>query len=262
MLGPAEGLRVQLVDVLRARRPRREPAVRGRPPSGRRSAPRCPAPSSARRDRLARPARVAVTCSGRQLAQHRLLLRRRRRVDPRVQPAPRTAPSGRRNRDRVDCPVTAVISAASRPRMMPSLSVVHTVPSRRRNDAPALSSPPKPSDPSSSPGTNHLNPTGTSSSLPAQVRRHAVDHRAADQRLAHRRVGRPAVPVLEQVLDGDGQVVVGVHQPAVGRHDAVPVGVGVVAERHVELVLSARSGRPSRTATSSPCGSCRPSRGS
>ncbi len=45
---------------------------------------------------------------------------------------------------------------------MPSLSVVHTVPSNRRNEAPADSSPPKAIDPSSSPGTNHLNPTGTS----------------------------------------------------------------------------------------------------
>ncbi len=46
---------------------------------------------------------------------------------------------------------------------MPSLSVVHTEPSRRRKDAPALSSPPKPSEPSLRPGTNHLKPTGTSS---------------------------------------------------------------------------------------------------
>ena len=46
--------------------------------------------------------------------------------------------------------------------MMPSLSVVHTEPSRRRNDAPADSSPPKPTEPSSRPGTNHLKPTGTS----------------------------------------------------------------------------------------------------
>src|SRR5262245_30463165 len=40
-------------------------------------------------------------------------------------------------------------STASRSMMIPSLSVVQTVPSRRRNEAPALSSPPKPSDPSS-----------------------------------------------------------------------------------------------------------------
>ncbi len=49
--------------------------------------------------------------------------------------------------------------------MIPSLSVDQTVPSRRRNDAPALSSPPKPSEPSSNPLTNHLKPTGTSTSF-------------------------------------------------------------------------------------------------
>ena len=47
---------------------------------------------------------------------------------------------------------------------MPSLSVVQTLPSWRRKDAPADSSPPNPTDPSSRPGTNHLKPTGTSSS--------------------------------------------------------------------------------------------------
>ena len=62
-------------------------------------------------------------------------------------------------------PVTASISEASNARMMPSLSVVHTEPSLRRNDAPALSSPPKPIDPPTSPSTNHLNPTGTSTSV-------------------------------------------------------------------------------------------------
>src|SRR5260370_1182357 len=49
--------------------------------------------------------------------------------------------------------------------MMPSLSVVHTDPSRRRNDAPADSSPPKPMVPPIRPSTNHLNPTGTSTNL-------------------------------------------------------------------------------------------------
>src|SRR5579883_167482 len=47
----------------------------------------------------------------------------------------------------------------------PSLSVVHTVPSSRKKLAPALSSPPKHHDPSNNPGTNHLNPTGTSENL-------------------------------------------------------------------------------------------------
>ncbi len=54
-------------------------------------------------------------------------------------------------------PVTAVISAASRHMMMPSLSVDHGVPSKRRNSA--LSSPPKPKLPSNRPSTNHLKPT-------------------------------------------------------------------------------------------------------
>ena len=45
---------------------------------------------------------------------------------------------------------------------MPSLSVVQTVPSRRKSDAPALSSPPNASVPLTKPSTNHLNPTGTS----------------------------------------------------------------------------------------------------
>src|SRR5690625_7183737 len=34
----------------------------------------------------------------------------------------------------------------------------------RRNEAPALSSPPKPTEETISPGTNHLKPTGTSNS--------------------------------------------------------------------------------------------------
>src|SRR5258705_480533 len=59
-------------------------------------------------------------------------------------------------------PVRAVISAASRSMMGPSLSVVQTVPSWRRKLAPALSSPPKQHEPSNNPGTNHLKPTGTS----------------------------------------------------------------------------------------------------
>ncbi len=62
-------------------------------------------------------------------------------------------------------PVRAVISAASRSMIGPSLSVVHTVPSRRRKLAPALSSPPKQQEPSNSPGANHLKPTGTSHSF-------------------------------------------------------------------------------------------------
>ena len=67
-------------------------------------------------------------------------------------------------------PVLARISAATKPRMMPSLSVVHTVPSRFRNEAPALSSPAKPKLPLPSPSTNHLKPTGVSTSLRFSLR--------------------------------------------------------------------------------------------
>ena len=59
-------------------------------------------------------------------------------------------------------PVTAVISQARSPRIRPSLSVVQVPPSIWRKLAPADSSPQKPTDPSISPGTNHLKPTGTS----------------------------------------------------------------------------------------------------
>jgi len=56
----------------------------------------------------------------------------------------------------------AMTSDATRHMMMPSLSVVQMLPSRRRKDALALSSPPKPMLPSSNPSTNYLKPTGTS----------------------------------------------------------------------------------------------------
>ncbi len=58
----------------------------------------------------------------------------------------------------------------------PSLSVVHTVLLRRRKLAPALSSPPKHTEPSIRPGTNHLKPTGTSCNL--RPFHHAIDHAA------------------------------------------------------------------------------------
>ena len=171
MVLAAKALGVDLVDVLGARRPRGEPAVRGdhldaadrrvvarrarraRARSSRRPARRrVPAPATASRSRAfcsASPARR----------------RGRTRGSPNSRVSSRYSSPGSR-------PVRAVISAASSAGTMPSLSVVHTVPSRRRNDAPALSSPPKPSEPSSRPSTNHLKPTGTSySRRPEPARR-------------------------------------------------------------------------------------------
>ena len=124
------------------------------------------------------------------------------------------------------------------------MSVVQVEPSIRRNDAPADSSPPKPNEPSMSPGTNHLKPTGTSTIGLPIARGDPVDHRRRHERLADARGVRPArARAAEEVADRDGQVVVGVHQPGVGRDDAVPVGVGVVAGRDVVVVLAADQAR-------------------
>ena len=71
---------------------------------------------------------------------------------------------------------------------------------------------------------------------PAQVGRHPVDHRAGDHRLADPDPLAPVAPAAEQVGDHRGQVVVGVEQPGAAGDDAVPVGVGVVGEGHVEAV--------------------------
>ncbi len=119
---------------------------------------------------------------------------------------------------------------------MPSLSVVHTRPSRRRKDAPALSSPPKAMPPSSRPGTNHLNPTGTSTRpRPAAAATRSMMAELTIVLPTAAAAGQlPAVPV--QVVDGGGEVVVRVEQAPVRGDDAVPVGVGVVAGRDGELV--------------------------
>src|SRR5262249_10154689 len=42
---------------------------------------------------------------------------------------------------------------------------------------------------------------------------HPIDHAAADQRLADFGMSRPARAMRQQVMDGNGQIVIGVHQP-------------------------------------------------
>ncbi len=79
--------------------------------------------------------------------------------------------------------MTAKISEA---RMMPSLSVVHTDPSRRRNDAPVDSSPPKPIMPPSKLSTNHLNPNNTSTISRPRPDDHPVDDPGTDRGLTDR----------------------------------------------------------------------------
>ena len=64
----------------------------------------------------------------------------------------------------------------------------------------------------------------------AEALHDAIDHAAADQRLADRGMGRPAWPVRQQIPDGHGEVVIGIHEPRGARHDAMSVCVAVVGE--------------------------------
>ena len=112
-------------------------------------------------------------------------------------------------------------------------------PSRRRNDAPADSSPPKPNDPSIRPGTNHLKPTGTSTSgLPIEAATRSIIEDDTSVLPIRAESGQPGPGPAEEVADRDREEVVGVHQPGVGGDDAVPVGVGVVAGGDVVVVLA------------------------
>ena len=65
-----------------------------------------------------------------------------------------------------------------------------------------------------------------------------INQARTDQRLADpgtaERAGSPTWPVGEQIVDRGGQVLIGVHQPAIRGDDSVAVGIGVVAHRNVE----------------------------
>ena len=120
---------------------------------------------------------------------------------------------------------------------MPSLSVVQTRRRRgggtRRRRSPRRRSP---TDPSSSPATNHLKPTGTSSRRRPRsaVTRSIIALETSV--LPTAASGAPVRAAAEEVGDRRRQEVVRVQQARAGRDDAVPVGVGVVAERDVEPV--------------------------
>ena len=121
--------------------------------------------------------------------------------------------------------------------MMPSLSVVHTVPSRRRNEAPGALLAAEAKRAAHQPFHHPLESHGHFHHLQLQAGRHAVDHAARYQRLAHRRAGRPSGPVLEQKRNRHRQVMIGIQQARAARHHAVPVVIGIAGERHVEAVL-------------------------
>src|SRR5262252_4364312 len=109
--------------------------------------------------------------------------------------------------------------------MSPSLSVAQAVPSWRRKLAPALSSPPKQNEPSTSPGTNHLKPTGTS------------DNRRPSLLTTRSIILLPLRSVCEQVADSHGKVMIGVHQARRWTHNPMPVCVSVIAEGQLELIF-------------------------
>ena len=119
---------------------------------------------------------------------------------------------------------------------MPSLSVVQVVPSRRRNEAPALSSPPKPIEPSMRPADEPLEADRHLQQAAPEVGHDPVDHRGRDERLADGHVPAPVAGAAEEVGDRGREEVVRVEQPSGGRDDPVAVGVGVVADGEIEAV--------------------------
>ncbi len=174
----AKAFAVNLVDVLGAGRPRGEPAAlrADLDAADRRVVVRA-------RDRaLVRCARRRVRCRGSASgpawrAFSSAPASRGHRCDPRTaRPARAPACGMPRPGSR---PMRAVISAASSAGMMPSLSVLQAPPSNRLNEAPALSSPPKPRSPDRSPSTNHLKPDRHLVQPPLEPCGHPVDQRAA-----------------------------------------------------------------------------------
>ena len=65
----------------------------------------------------------------------------------------------------------------------------------------------------------------------------AVDQAAAHDRLGDGGLGAPVGTIREQIIERDGEVVVGVHQPRGRRHDPVPIGVRIGGERDAKAIL-------------------------
>ena len=121
--------------------------------------------------------------------------------------------------------------------MIPSLSVVQTVPSRRRNEAPGTLLAAEPERAVDEPGDEPLEADRHLDEPPPEVGHDPVDHRSTRRASCRRRRRRPQrAPAAEQVGDRGRQEVVRVEQAGGRRDDAVAVGVGVVAERDVEAV--------------------------
>ena len=122
--------------------------------------------------------------------------------------------------------------------MMPSLSVVQTDPSRRRNEAPALSSPPNPSEPSSKPLDKPFEADRHLDELPPLFRCHSVNQAAADERLTDTGVWLPPWTVLKRDMRSRPRDNgLDSSSPTLARDDAVPVAVRIVAEGDIEAIF-------------------------
>ncbi len=84
---------------------------------------------------------------------------------------------------------------------------------------------------------------GNFTNFAAQEFADAVDHGTADERFADLCVRWPLRARLEKILNGDGEIVVGIHEASGRRHDAVAVEIWIVAEGDVELVFQTDEAR-------------------
>lgn len=89
--------------------------------------------------------------------------------------------------------------------------------------------------------------------LASQIIHHAVNHRGRDQRFTDSHLFAPQRTMLEQIVNGDRQIMVRVHQPC-RRHDAMTVVVRVVGEGR-QTCHAAPTNPPSHIRRSNPCGS-------
>ena len=64
-----------------------------------------------------------------------------------------------------------------------------------------------------------------------------INDRTGYQRFSDSRVARPIRTVLEDVPNGDCQIVVGVHQAHAGRDNAVAVKIHIVPKGNIEFIL-------------------------
>ncbi len=107
------------------------------------------------------------------------------------------------------------------------------------------------------PGHEPLEPHRHLDERSPEVLHDEVHHGARDDGLADPDLRAPGRTVPRQVRRAHCEVVVRIEETRAARHDAVSIGVGVVAERDVEAVPERDETPASRRATNSPCGSCR-----